>query len=274
AMHRLIMLSAAYRRGSDPADAKVSEKVDPDNKLLSYVSPRRLEAEELRDSILDAAGVLSPDTGGPGTFPEINKDVANQPQQIMGTLMPAYRPSPTMRERNRRTIYIFQKRNLVDPFLDVFNGPSLNESTEQRLATTVPTQVFALFNSKFAHGMALAFAVRLDKMGGNDTGKIDNAFRYALNRLPREEERRASLAFLQKATADHRREPPPPKEERKPPVRSITSELTGAEVEIAEDPEPVKYTENIQAADVSPETRALADFLLVLFNSNEFVYVY
>ena len=274
AMHRLIMLSAAYQRGSDPVDTKASEKADPDNKLLTYFSPRRLEAEELRDGILEVAGELSPDTGGPGTFPEINEDVANQPQQIMGTLMPAYRPSPTKRQRDRRTIYTFQKRNLTDPFLDVFNGPSVNESTEERLATTVPTQVFALFNSKFVHDMALAFAVRLDKMGGGEVAEIDNAFRYALNRQPRAEERQKSLAFLHKMTEDYREAPPPPKQQRKPLVRSITSELTGAEVKIAEDPEPVQYEENIQPGDVRPETRALADLALVLFNSNEFVYVY
>ncbi|MDQ2948549.1 MAG: PSD1 and planctomycete cytochrome C domain-containing protein, partial [Acidobacteriota bacterium] len=101
-MHRLIMLASAYQRAADPVDAKAVEKTDPENKLLSYFSPHRLEAEELRDSILDVAGQLSIDTGGPGTFPEINEDVARQPQQIMGTLMPAYRPSPTKAERNRR----------------------------------------------------------------------------------------------------------------------------------------------------------------------------
>src|SRR5207248_10151145 len=104
---------------------------DPDNRWLSHFSPRRLESEELRDVILETAGELSPDGGGPGTFPEINEDVVRQPQQIMGSLMPAYRSSATRGERNRRTIYTFQKRNLIDPFLEVFNAASLNESTEK-----------------------------------------------------------------------------------------------------------------------------------------------
>ncbi len=159
-MHRVIMLSAAYQRASEPPARETIDKTDPENKLLSYFTPRRVEAEELRDSMLFIAGELSLDTGGPGTFPEINRDVANQPQQIMGTLMPAYHPSQTRRDRNRRTIYTFQKRNLINPFIDVFNGPSLDESTERRLATTVPTQVFSLFNSQFTHDAALQFAVR------------------------------------------------------------------------------------------------------------------
>ncbi|MDQ2945278.1 MAG: DUF1553 domain-containing protein, partial [Acidobacteriota bacterium] len=273
-MHRLIMLASAYQRAADPVDAKAVEETDPENRLLSYFSPQRLEAEELRDSILDVAGQLSIDTGGPGTFPEINEDVARQPQQIMGTLMPAYRPSPTKAERNRRTIYTFQKRNLIDPFLDVFNGPSVNESTERREANTVPTQVFALFNSQFVHDMALVFAAHMDAMGGDVGAKVDNAFRYALNRLPREQERRSAVAFLQKMTADHLQQAPPPKKNRTPLVRSITSELTGAEVRVEEEAEPAQYEENLRPGDVSPATRALADLALVLFNSNEFAYVY
>src|SRR5262249_2190362 len=148
-------------RASAPADPDLAAKADPGNDLLSYFPTRRLEAEEIRDSILAVSGELSPDTGGPGTFPEINGDVAGQPQQIMGTLMPADHPSATRRERNRRTIYEFQKRNLTDPFLDIFNGASLEGSTERRIATIVPTQVFALFNSEAMHDAALAMAARV-----------------------------------------------------------------------------------------------------------------
>jgi len=273
-MNRLIMLSAAYQRRGDPVDAKALEKLDPENKLLSYFSPRRLEAEELRDSILEVSGELSADTGGPGTFPEINDDVAKQPQQIMGTLMPAYRASPRKAERQRRTIYTFQKRNLIDPFLDVFNGPSVNESTEQREATTVPTQVFALFNSQFVHDMALAFAARMDKLGGDIEAKVNTCFLYALNRSPRDTERWTAVELLRKMSADHRDQPPPPKKQRTPLVRGITSELTGAEVRIEEEAEPTQYEENLQPSDATPETRALADLALALFNSNEFIYVY
>ena len=102
-IHRVIMLSTAYQRSSKPPAAN-PDRIDPENNLLSHFSPRRLEAEELRDTILSVAGELSADSGGPGTYSEMNEDVGNQPQQIMGTLMPAYRPSATRNERNRRTI--------------------------------------------------------------------------------------------------------------------------------------------------------------------------
>src|SRR5205814_1274499 len=193
----------------------------------------------------------------------INEDVVRQPQQIMGSLMPAYRPSPSRAERNRRTIYTFQKRNLIDPFLEVFNGASLNESTEKRGATTVPTQVFALFNSAFVHDMALAFAVRVEKAGGDP---IDAAFRNAFNRAPSAAEKASVREYLRKKTEAHRAEAALPRKDHKPLVRSITSELTGSEVKIEEDTDPVAYEENLQPGDTRPETRAMADLALVLFN--------
>ena len=61
-MHRVMMLSAAYQRSSKPAaPAEALAKVDPENQLLSYFPPRRMEAEELRDSMLAVSGELSPD---------------------------------------------------------------------------------------------------------------------------------------------------------------------------------------------------------------------
>jgi hypothetical protein len=273
-MHRLIMLSDAYRRASFPADPKAVEKDDQRNELLSYFPPRRLEAEELRDSILFLAGELSTEAGGPGTFPELNRDVATQPQQIMGTLMPAYRPSPLKSDRHRRTIYTFQKRNLADPFLDVFNGPSLDASTDRRTATTIPTQVYALFNSQFTRELALAFANGVARDEHDPIAQVRATFLRVFQREPGPQETAIIQKQFDKLIAYHRSTLPAPKPERKPLLRSITSELTGAEVKIEEDEDPGSYEENLQPADVTPETRALADLALALFNTNGFVYVY
>jgi hypothetical protein len=155
----------------------------------------------------------------------------------------------------------------------VFNGASLNESTEKRTATTVPTQVFALFNSGFVHDMALAFAARMEKAASDLDARIAAGFQNAYNRLPRPAEKKELAAYVRQMMDVHRREAPVHKE-RTVVVRSITSELTGNEVRVEEDVDPVTYEENLQPGDVSPEVRALADLALVLFNSNEFVYVY
>jgi hypothetical protein len=260
-MHRLIMLSDAYQRESRPTG-----DADPDAALLSYFPPRRLDAEEILDSMLADSGELSSDIGGPGTLPEINLDVANQPQQIMGTLMPAYRPSPTPAERNRRMIYAFQKRNLPNPLMDVLNGPSFNESTPSRDATTIPTQAFAMLNSTFANRRALALAAHAKT--------IDQTFISALGRRPTAQESRLASAFLAHREAYYRQHPAPPEAPPKPLVRSITSELTGTAVQVEEDQLPVAYQDDLQPSQVTPNIRALADLALSLFNTNEFVYVY
>ena len=77
-MHRVMMLSAAYQRSSKSVTPETTlSKLYPENQMLSYFAPRRMEAEVLRDSMLAVSGELSPDAGGPGTFPEINKDLPN-----------------------------------------------------------------------------------------------------------------------------------------------------------------------------------------------------
>jgi hypothetical protein len=111
-------------------------------------------------------------------------------------------------------------------------------------------------------------------MGGSVNAKVDHAFRYALDRLPRDSERRSAVEFLRKITVEQRGRSLPSGKERAPLVRSITSELTGAEVRIEEDPDPARYEENLQPGSVSQEVRAMAELALVLFNSNEFIYVY
>jgi len=193
---------------------------------------------------------------------------------IMGQISPAYQPSPTRRERNRRTIYTFQKRSIVNPVVEQFNGPDLNESCERRDASIVPTQVFALFNSKFANDTALAFAVRLDKMAATPSARIDGAYRLAFGRLPSAGERNLLLRHYARMLEHEQKIKPPETRPRTAQVRSLVHELTGQKFDLAEEAEPVRYEENIQPSQVSPETRAMAQVLLVLFNSNEFVYVF
>jgi hypothetical protein len=253
ALHRVILLSDAYQRA---------------------LEPRRVEAEVLRDSMLAVSGELSSDAGGPGVFPRINRDAAEQPRHAMGSLMPAYYPSPSSRDRNRRSIYTFQQRSLIDPMIEVFNGPSLDLSCDRRDSTTVPTQAFTLFNGEVAHELALAFASRVAREAPETEGRIRRIYALAFQRAPTPEEHRAVRAHLARATDFHTRNPPPAARPRPPLVRSITSELTGENFKFEEAPPPWRVEESIQLSTVPPNVRALADVALVLFNANEFVYVY
>ena len=274
AMHRLIMGSAAYQRASRPANPNALAKTDPENRLLSYFPPRRLTAEELRDSILAVSGELNLKAGGPGSFPEINEDVALQPRQIMGTIAPAYAPSPSRAERHRRTIYTFQARNLANPMLEVFNAPDSNLSCERRDETTVTPQAFTLFNSQFVHDMALAMAIRLVKEAPKLDEQIEHAFLLAYGRRPTRAERRLARRHVAEMIEHHRQTPPVKRERPEKIVRTFIGELSGQPFTVEEDRDLKDYEENAQPGDVGPETRALAELCLVLLNSNEFVYLH
>ncbi len=278
-LHRLLMNSAAYQRasqypGAENSNAELAAKADPENKLLARFTPRRIEAEVLRDSLLAVSGELNFEMGGPGGFPELNEDLVAQPRLIMGTVAPAYEPSMTKAERNRRTIYTFQQRSLVNPLIEVFNGANLNESCEFRRTSTIAPQVFSLFNSRFSADVSLAFAKRLETMTGNRARQIEMAFQLAFQRPPTPQEKRQALSHLATMTAQHRAGSPPPLAPRTPAVAAVNSEYNGETFRFTEDQDWGRYEYNLHPSQVSAQTRALAEVCLVLLNANEFVYVY
>ena len=276
-LHRLLMNSAAYQRTSQLSSedwAQLVAKADPENRLLAYFAPRRMEAEELRDSILAVSGELSLEMGGPGTFPELNAELVAQPRLVMGTAAPAWEPSPRKADRNRRTIYTFQQRSLVNPLVEVFNGANLNESCEFRRTSTIAPQVFNLFNSQFSADAALAFGQRLVTITSDLRRQTDLAFRLAYQRSPAESERQQALAHLKAMTRHHQASAPAPLPELKPAEQSINSEFTGQTIHFVEEIDFKDYERNLHPSQVSPQTRALAELCLVLLNSNEFLYIY
>jgi len=292
AMHRLIMTSEAYRRGtviseevisnqSGQAAAKVPAQLSTDSLITNYLlfRPRRLAAEELRDAMLRVSGELNPALGGIPVRPEMNLEAALQPRQVMGTFAEAWQPSPKPEQRHRRSLYALKIRGHGDPFYEVFNAPSPDLSCEARDASTVTPQVFALFNSKATYDRALAFASRVlrerSAVSGQRPAVVERAFELALNRLPKPDELKVSLAHWDAMTTRHRtlkfEQPAPPRSV----VREAVEENTG---------EKFKFTEPLEAAadfvpdphpaDASPELRGLAEVCLVLLNANEFAYLY
>ncbi len=274
AVHRVIVLSNTYQESTQHPGAKTLEEKDPDNRLLARFSPRRLEAEELRDSILAVAGELSDSRGGPGTYPQINLEVARQPQHAMGTLRPAYRASPTKTKRNRRSIYSFQQRSLIDPLIETFNGANVDLSCERRESSTVPTQAFSLLNGEETHEMALEMAQRIESEATTTDGRIERAFELAYGRDASEKELKLAEKHFQTMEAHLAEHPAAPRKPEPPIVHEITSELTGEQYEFVQPDEVFDYQQNLHASQATAETRALADIVLTLLNSNEFVYVY
>ncbi|MCB9385295.1 MAG: PSD1 domain-containing protein [Bryobacterales bacterium] len=269
AVHRVILYSDAYQRAS----AKPDEK-DAQNRLLAVFSPRRLEAEELRDTLLAISGEMSPRTGGPGTYQQINSEVARQPRHAMGSLQPPYLAAPRKRNRNRRTIYTFQQRSLIDPMVETFNGANPDLTCERREASVVPTQAFVLLNSEVSHDLALAMATRVEKEASTPEERIERTFRLTFGRAPTKQEEALAVEHLRAMTAVHAEHPAAPPKPEPSVVHTITSELTGEQFQFTQPEEVVDFERNLHPSEVGPQTRALADLALALMSSNELVYVY
>ena len=111
-------------------EAKKYAEADPENRLLWRMNWMRLESEVMRDSMLALSGRLNPEAGGPGVFFSVKDEIAQ------GFQMFKWYPSDEKQQR-RRSIYTFQRRSLMMPMMEVFDGANMSESCSRRSATTV-----------------------------------------------------------------------------------------------------------------------------------------
>lgn len=176
-MHRLLVTSMTYRQAATAPAAEMALKKDPENRLWWRMTTRRLDAEQIRDTILAVTGQLDLTVGGPSVD-------AKEP---------------------RRSIYTKVLRNKRQPLLDAFDTPEGFTSMAQRNVTTTPTQALLMVNSPFMLGQARAFAARLH--GVKTADPIDRAYRLALGRGATPEEKAQAEMFLQEQM---RRIPGPP----------------------------------------------------------------
>lgn len=190
ALHRQILLSSTYRQSS-VFRAEVYA-ADPENKLLGVFPRRRLEAEQIRDSLLVAAGELEQKIGGPAVFPPVPSNLN------AGNL---WQVSIDPREQNRRSIYIFTRRSVPYPLLQPFDMASAQQAHSKRDVTTTPLQALTLFNSDVVFGWSKALAGRVISEAGNDeSAQLDELYRILFARTPDKEEKAALRAFLDQET--------------------------------------------------------------------------
>ena len=161
-LHRLILGSNAYRQSS--AYNAANAAIDPDNKLLWRRTPRRLEAEAIRDSILAVAGKLDDAMGGPSV------------------------PAKDAETSHRRSLYLEQKRDKLPHQQMLFDGANALTSCSRRRVSTVALQPLYLLNSEFMQRMAAAFAKRIEEHAGDEGNLARTAIELALSRPAREEE--------------------------------------------------------------------------------------
>ncbi|MDA1274906.1 MAG: DUF1549 and DUF1553 domain-containing protein [Verrucomicrobia bacterium] len=235
-MHRLIMSSSTYQQSSGYRTSAV--QIDPGNKLLWRFPRQRLEGEVIRDSALAVAGLLNPKMGGPSVFPELPPGMS-----VRG----GWRLNSEESERNRRSIYVFVRRNTRYPLFESFDMPDTHESCARRNRTTSPLQALNLLNSEPALKWAQGFAGRVMESTGSTTEeRIDRAYQLAYSRTPSPGERKMVGEFLKNQEA-------------------IISERIADGEEVAL---PRGATQSVNPTYAA----AMVDFCHMLMNSNEFVY--
>ena len=196
-LHRLIVTSATYRQRSflsgdaadiDKATWNASLAADKDARLLSRYPRWRLEGEAVRDAMLFAAGALNRKSGGPGVRPPL-------PKELLATLLKnQWKVTEDEREHDRRSVYVFARRNLRYPIFEVFDRPSANASCPDRGVSTTAPQSLHLLNSEFSAATAKRLA---ESVAASPTDQqVQQVFRRVLGRQPSAEEMRGTLNFL------------------------------------------------------------------------------
>jgi len=247
-LHFLIVTSATYRQAGWLKPAAEGERawresldLDPANRWLSRFPRRRLDGEVLRDVMLASAGVLNTQRGGPGVRPPL-------PVEIVNTLRKGqWDVTPETAGYDRRSIYLFARRNLRFPILEAFDRPDANRSCSQRSHSTTAPQGLLLMNSEFSLTTARRLAGSVLARQQDEEEFIVEIFRRTLARPPDPGELQASQEFLEEQAA------------------LVKAGERGSELLALPIPSPAGWTVE--------KTVAASQLCLVLFNMNEFLYI-
>jgi hypothetical protein len=249
-LHREILLSSVYRQSSDYREDVA--KADPDNQLLAVFPRQRLEAEQVRDSLLAAAGKLEDKVGGPSVYPPLPAAIntkygtnnAQQNDQMWQT-------SKDVHDQNRRSLYVFTRRSIPYPILDSFNAASPQEAHSKREVTTTPLQALTLFNSELIFDWSKSLAGRvINESGEGEEARIDRLYEILFSRKADDAEKESLEAFLNEQEA------------------IIRAKATDGKFEVN-----VPNGINKDKALTDPvKAAAFVDLVHVVANSNEFIY--
>jgi hypothetical protein len=180
-LQRRILLSSVYRQSS--AFRQQVADADPDDRLLAVFPRRRLDAEQIRDSLLVAAGKLNlAKIGGPSIYPEMPAAVMKQSARRVESFWPV---SKDEADRDRRSLYVYTRRSVPFPMLDAFDMASPQATHARRDVTTTPQQSLTLFNNEQVFDLAKSLAERIGREAGpSDYARIDRLFDIIYSRRP------------------------------------------------------------------------------------------
>ncbi|MDT8406758.1 MAG: DUF1553 domain-containing protein [Methylococcales bacterium] len=193
-LHREILLSSVYRQSSDERPEVL--KADPSNELYAVFPHKRLEAEQIRDSLLVASGELNDTIGGPSVLPPLPKNAGDVGDTGfgLGALWPV---SKNPEDHNRRSLYIFTRRSKPYPILSDFNMAQASLAHSKREVTTTPLQALTLYNSEIIFGWSKALAGKvINETGKDEQARLDRLYQILFARTPSHEERQLLNAFL------------------------------------------------------------------------------
>lgn len=189
-LHRLIVTSSVYRQVSLEAEEK--SVIDGSNQYLWKMSRRRLEAEEIRDSILQISGAMDDKMGGPGYYLFKLERTAHSPHYEY------HKFDPRDPKSHRRSIYRFIVRSQPDPWMTTLDCADSSQSTPKRNETLTSLQALSLLNSRFNLVMAETFAELLAEEQKTLEQQVRQAARLVLQRDPDESEVDSFMAYATK----------------------------------------------------------------------------
>ena len=246
-LHRLIVNSTAYRQTSVRTESL--HAVDPDNRLLGRMSVRRLEAEAIRDAMMDIGGVRTPNLFGPAT--NVNPDdvgqiiVGNAIRDGNGILVAKLEDSP---EQFRRSLYVQVRRSMPLGVIEPFDLATMSPNCDRRTLSTVAPQALLMMNNDLVLRLSEKFAQRVQSEVGDDlVAQVRRAWLLAFGRVADDVVVASSVAFLEK---QHQNFLPPE---------------TGAAAPATASP--------ANPPPLTPNRQALALLCQALLSSNPFLYV-
>jgi hypothetical protein len=189
-MHRLIMRSRSYRQSSHVTEKHL--RLDPQNRLVSRMPLRRMDAESLRDSLLFVAGRLDTSAGGP-------PDPVSVDREGLVTV------NPTGTGNWRRSIYAQYRRTEIPTMMGTFDYPEMGPNCVTRSVSIISPQSLMLLNNSRVRTLSKSFAARVRKQVGpeNDPGAlVDTAYALAVSRPPDPQEREFGIATLRELQAN------------------------------------------------------------------------
>ena len=188
-LHRLIVTSSVYRQSSNYAGKGIT--ADSGNRYLWRMNRRRLSAEEIRDSILHASGLLNLEMGGAGYFLFQLEKTEHSPHYEY------HKFDHTDPKSYRRSIYRFIVRSQPDPFMTTLDCADSSQSTPARNETQTPLQSLTMLNSDFSLEMSKRFAERIELESEDRSVRIQKVVQQSLGRSPTELELSTMGEFVQ-----------------------------------------------------------------------------